>query len=236
MINIYHQKVIKPGPDLRKMILEMLDEEGGQKIAPSEEPEAEDEDDVFVASKLEDVIKFFVGTINLAFGGGEYTSNEIHEFLQTTEDSVSKYETLDGGMYLFRYNPQSSLRYMKQYDALPLAIMIGQTSDGFDGLNLHYLPDKYRVSFMRSMFGDEDLNKVKEDEVVSKLARTVNYKFVKPCYKRYKYTGISSRLVRIPPQNWLMASLLPISNFQLKSRKEVWADSVRMINDERRRL
>lgn len=236
MINIYHQKVIKPGPNLRKMILKMLDKQDeADKIAPTEEPEAED-DGQFVASKLEDVIKFFVGTINLAFGGGEYTSNEIHEFLQTTEDSISKYDTIDGGMYLFRYNPQSDKRYLKQYDALPLVILTNQFGDGFDGLNLHYLPDKYRVSFMRAMFGDEDMDKINEDDLVGKLARASTFKFVKPCYKRYKYLGISSRLIHIPPENWLMASLLPISNFQLKSRREVWADSIRMVNDERRKL
>lgn len=236
MINIYRQKKIKPGPDLRKQILEMLgrDPEEDEVVeAPTEEPEAEE---TVTANTIEDILKFFVGTVNVAFGGGEYTANEVVEFMQTTEESVSKYDAFSGGMYLFRYNPQSSKRYMKQYDALPLVIMLGQQGDGFEGLNLHYLPSKYRISFMRALYGDDELENITEDDVTSRLARTASFKFVKPCYKSYKYTGVSSRLVQIPPQNWLIASLLPISDFQLRPRKEVWADSVRMINEERRRL
>lgn len=236
MINIYRQKKIKPGPDLRKQILEMLgrDPEEDEVVeAPTEEPEAEE---TVTANTIEDILKFFVGTVNVAFGGGEYTANEVVEFMQTTEESVSKYDAFSGGMYLFRYNPQSSKRYMKQYDALPLVIMLGQQGDGFEGLNLHYLPSKYRISFMRALYGDDELENITEDDVTGRLARTASFKFVKPCYKSYKYTGVSSRLVQIPPQNWLIASLLPISDFQLRPRKEVWADSVRMINEERRRL
>ena len=236
MINIYRQKKIKPGPDLRKQILEMLgrDPEEDEVVeAPTEEPEAEE---TVTANTIEDILKFFVGTVNVAFGGGEYTTNEVVEFMQTTEESVSKYDAFSGGMYLFRYNPQSSKRYMKQYDALPLVIMLGQQGDGFEGLNLHYLPSKYRISFMRALYGDDELENITEDDVTGRLARTASFKFVKPCYKSYKYTGVSSRLVQIPPQNWLIASLLPISDFQLRPRKEVWADSVRMINEERRRL
>ena len=236
MINIYRQKKIDPGPDLRKEILEMLGrdpEEDEVTEVPTDEPDAEES---YKANTIEDILKCFVGTVNVAFGGGEYTANEVVEFMQTTEESVSKYDAFSGGMYLFRYNPQSSKRYMKQYDALPLVIMLGQQGDGFEGLNLHYLPSKYRISFMRALYGDDELSNINEDDVTSRLARTASFKFVKPCYKSYKYTGVSSRLVQIPPQNWLIASLLPISDFQLRPRKEVWADSVRMINEERRRL
>ena len=55
-------------------------------------------------------------------------------------------------------------------------------------------------------------------------------------YKRYKYDGISSRLVRIPIENWLLAALLPISRFQGKSRREVWEDSRKLMFEEEKRI
>lgn len=186
---------------------------------------------VLEKSKLEEAFSFFSETINRVFGTGEYTSNEVVEYLQTTEESQSKYETTEGGMFLFKYEPTTKKK-LKYYDSLPLIINMGKTSDSLVGLNLHYLPIRQRLALMKSLFGDGNMEDIQEDDIQNSLGKISSYRFIKPTYKQYKYIGITSRLVRIPVQNWVMASLLPISKFEKRSRREVWEDSIKKINKE----
>jgi len=235
-INIIHQRNMKMGEDLRKELLEMIGKKPEKTpVQAADIEEIGEIEDGFVVNSMEDAIKFFVGTINSAFGNADYTANEVTDFLLTTEDSVSAYESIEGGMFLFKYEPTTATK-LKYYDRLPLVINLGSSGSGLTGLNLHYLPPRYRVAFMKALFGDQDLDTLDEDDMQSRLGKISSYKFVRPTYKQYKYEGIASRLIRIPIQNWTLASLLPISSFQKQSKKDVWDDSIRMINDEERRI
>jgi len=187
-------------------------------------------------STFDQVASYFMKTIEIAFGTGEeFSSNEVTDHLLTTNESISAYDVSRGGMYLFKYEPTTKNK-LKYYDALPLIIMLGRTDTGFTGLNLHYLPEKYRIQLLKRLFSSVDFSKVKEDDVQARLNAVSTYKFIIPTYKEYKYDGISSRLVRIPIENWLLAALLPISKFEKESRRNVWDDSRRMINDQERRI
>ena len=186
-------------------------------------------------STFNQLADFFVKTIESAFGSGEeFSSNEVTDHLLTTDESISAYDVNRGGMYLFKYEPTTKSK-LKYYDELPLIIMLGRTDTGFSGLNVHYLPEKYRIQLLKRLFSSIDFTKVKEDDVQARLNTVSTYKFTIPTYKEYKYDGISSRLVRIPIENWLLASLLPISKFQKESRRNVWDESRRLINDQERR-
>ncbi len=235
-VNIVYQKQMKPGPDLREKIFDMLtvtSDETKSKL-PLTQVEEETEEN-YTVNTLEEAIQFFVQTINYAFGSADQNANEVTDFLMTTEDSSSVFETTEGGMFLFKYEPTTK-RKLKYFDRLPLIINTGKTSDGITGLNLHYLPNRYRIAFLRTLFGSEDLDDLNEDDIQIRLSGLSTYKFIRPTYKQYKYDGIASRLVRIPIENWTLASLLPISNFQKKSRREVWDESVKLINEQEREL
>ena len=185
---------------------------------------------------FDEIIDFFAKTIEMAFGGEDFTPNEVTDYLLTSEEAISPFDVSTGGMFLFKYEPTTK-NQLKYYDTLPMVIMVGRTSDGFVGLNLHYLPNKFRIAFMRRLFTSIDFSKVdNEDEIETRLQVEAAYKLIRPMYKTYKYDGIASRMVRIPIENWLMASLLPISKFQGKSQKEVWDESRKIILDEERRL
>ena len=185
---------------------------------------------------FDDVVDFFKKTIEIGFSGQESTPTEVAEYLLTSDESISPLDVSTGGMFIFKYEPTTK-NDLKYYDALPLVIMVGRTNDGFIGLNLHYLPEKYRVAFLRKLFSGIDFSDInQEDEIDNRLQLASAYKFIKPVYKRYKYDGITSRMVRIPIENWLMASLMPMYKFQGKSKKEVWDDSRKIINDEERRV
>jgi len=65
-----------------------------------------------------------------------------------------------GNLYYFYYDPKSrdDLDY---YDRFPLVLTLEKYTDGFLGLNLHYLPLQYRVAFLGKLMpfaihGDED--------------------------------------------------------------------------------
>ena len=55
-----------------------------------------------------------------------------------------------GGMYLFSYNPKTKAK-LPYYDRFPLAIPIEPYSNGFLGLNLHYLKPQYRVVILKAL-------------------------------------------------------------------------------------
>jgi len=235
--SIIYQRSIFIKKDLRFQMLRNLGsslKESFKKFYPSKEGDTSDVKR-FEVSTFDDIITFFTKTIEVAFGGQEFTPNEVTEYLLTSDEAISPYDIGSGGMFLFKYEPTTKGN-LKYYDALPLIIMVGKTNDGFVGLNLHYLPEKYRIAFMKKLFSSVDFSKVDEDELLSRLETMSAYKFIKPIYKRYKYDGVASRLVQIPVENWLMAALLPISKFEGKSKREVWDDSRRIITDEERRI
>ena len=67
---------------------------------------------------------------------------------------------LTGRMYHFRYDPKWKVK-LPYWDTFPLVIPIDSYSDGFDGLNLHYLPVKLRAKLfdaLTSVLTDKGLN------------------------------------------------------------------------------
>tara|TARA_R110002096_G_scaffold366406_3_gene559776 strand:- start:1673 stop:2446 length:774 start_codon:yes stop_codon:yes gene_type:complete len=238
---VIYQRNVFIKRNLRKQLLETLSlgfdfKAIFQKFYPSEKESTVEPKKASELETFDDLINFFTKTIELGFGGEEATPNEVTEYLLTSDEAISPYDISNGGMFMFKYEPTTK-NDLKYYDAIPLIIMIGRTSDGFIGLNLHYLPEKYRIALLKKLFTSVDFSKVDaESDVQSRLNVVSAYKLIKPIYKRYKYDGVSSRLVRIPIENWLMASLLPISKFEGKSRKEVWDDSRKIIFDEERRI
>ena len=67
-------------------------------------------------------------------------------------DAKRKQNTFDlGGMYFFYYNPKLK-DVLPFYDIFPLVIPIETYSDGFLGLNLHYLPRVHRAMLMDQLY------------------------------------------------------------------------------------
>jgi hypothetical protein len=53
-------------------------------------------------------------------------------------------------MYFFIYDRKGK-NELDYYDRFPLIIPLESYSDGFLGLNIHYLPMRYRIAFMRKL-------------------------------------------------------------------------------------
>ena len=136
--------------------------------------------------------------------------------------------TIIGKMYFFYYDPKTkdSLPY---YDRFPLVIPIEQYSDGFLGLNLHYIHPKQRIILLDKL--SDTLSNKRYDE---RTKLRVNYEFLKaastafeamPCIKRYLFTNIDSRFLEISANEWDIAVMLPMETFVGASTSKVYADS-----------
>ena len=132
-----------------------------------------------------------------------------------------------GKMYFFFYDPKlkDSLPY---YDRFPLVIPIERYSDGFLGLNLHYIHPKQRIILLDKL--SDTLNNTKFNE---KTKFRVTYEYLTaastayeamPCIKRDLFTNITSRFLEIPADEWDIAALLPVQQFTA-SESKVYADS-----------
>jgi hypothetical protein len=136
---------------------------------------------------------------------------------------------LMGGLYYFVYDPQGK-NELPYYDRFPLVMPLKREADGFLGLNLHYLPIKYRVNFLRkllplALYNDED--EIKRIRITYPILNASSrYREFRPCIKKYLYTHIKSRILAVQPNEWDIATYLPVQQFRKTTVNQVWKESV----------
>jgi hypothetical protein len=133
-----------------------------------------------------------------------------------------------GKMYFYYYDPKTK-DSMPYYDRFPLVIPIERYSDGFLGLNLHYIHPKQRINLLDKL--SKTASNKSYDEKTKLL---INYQYLKaassvfeamPCIKRYLFSHINSRFLEISADEWDIAALLPLQTFVNASESRVYADS-----------
>lgn len=139
-----------------------------------------------------------------------------------------KNKPLIGRMYFYFYDPKTKDK-LQYYDRFPLVLPIEQYSDGFLGLNLHYIHPKQRIILLDKL--SEFANNSKYDkttklrltyEVLSSASRAFE---ATPCIKRYLYSHVESRFLEVAADEWDIAALLPMESFVGASTSKVYADS-----------
>lgn len=134
-----------------------------------------------------------------------------------------------GSMYSYFYDPKLK-KTLPYYDRFPLTIVIEKYANGFLGLNLHYLPPRYRLILMDKLMDlatDKKLNKnTKLKLTYGVLRAATKYKEVKPCIKRYLYGHVETKFLYISPTEWERAIFLPVERFVGKNKSGVWDDSI----------
>jgi hypothetical protein len=137
-------------------------------------------------------------------------------------------------MYFFYYDAKTK-DDLPYWDKFPLVLVLEKYSDGFLGLNLHYLPIKQRVLFMTKLMRFAILNE--EDEIIRMrvtydiLNSTRRFREFRPCLKRYLFTHIRSKILLVQPNEWDVAMFLPIQQFRKDTAKNVWQDSLTKIRN-----
>jgi hypothetical protein len=136
--------------------------------------------------------------------------------------------TFIGRMYFYYYDPKLK-DMLPYYDRFPLVIPIEQHSDGFLGLNLHYIDPKQRIILL------DKLSEFATNSAYNETTRLrLSYDMLrqaskiyekKPCIKKYLYKHIDSRFLEITADEWDIAAMLPIESFVGASSSKVWAES-----------
>lgn len=141
--------------------------------------------------------------------------------------------TMIGRMYFFFYDPKTKEK-LPYYDRFPLVIPVRRYTDGFLGLNLHYIHYKYRIrlldklsSFLVNDNYDETTRFRLTYPALNAASRIFEHT---PCIKRYLFSHIESRFLEITADKWDIAALLPVERFRTEkmgtvTKTEVFTDS-----------
>jgi len=127
-----------------------------------------------------------------------------------------------GHMYMFLYDPKTK-DTLPYWDKFPLCIPYENTKGGWYGLNLHYIPPMLRMQLLGKLL--DYTNEGKMDAAWGLLKNTSRFKGVKPCVKRYLVSHVKSRFLKVDPEHWKAAILLPLADFKGATNQEVWSDS-----------
>lgn len=150
------------------------------------------------------------------------TSLSARELMRDQRDNLTS-KILPGRMYLFSYDPiGKGTPGLPYYDRFPLVMPFETTSNGFIGINFHYLPPLLRLKLLEKLSA-YTVNKDRNDLTTrmradwSTLKNFSRFKEVRPSVKRYRTSQMRSRFLFIDPEDWATAILLPTEKFVGKS-------------------
>ena len=135
---------------------------------------------------------------------------------------------IPGRMYFFMYNPKHKAT-LPYYDLFPLVLPIQKFSDGFLGINFHYLYPKDRAILLDELkvfVNDRTLTDTARIRVSYDMLRGfTRFKRAKPCIKRYLTTYMKSQFIPIGTDEWAPALFLPVEQFRKRNKMAVWQES-----------
>ena len=183
-------------------------------------------------------IKNFIQQVQQAAKGRpkstEWYRDKIKEFgtpktLDLIRDGKQAKSPIGGVLNMFVYAPKFA-RKLPYYDTFPLVLPLESYSDGFLGINLHYLPISLRIRLL------DRLNDFSSDTKFDK-GTTLNVSYdkvkkiqsVKPTIHKYLFGYVRSRFRRIDADEFVIATLLPVQRFKKATASQVYSDSRRMI-------
>jgi hypothetical protein len=134
-----------------------------------------------------------------------------------------------GGLFYFYYDPKTKAT-LPYYDKFPLVLVLNISKDSFLGLNLHYLPLRYRLAFLDKLMDYAVLND-NNDVIRMRLSYDIltasrSVREFKPCLKKYYFNHVQSKILAVQPNEWEIAVHLPIQQFKKATAEEVWQDSI----------
>jgi hypothetical protein len=128
-----------------------------------------------------------------------------------------------GEMFLYVYDPKTKDK-LPFWDSYPLTVIVEMYSDGFLGLNLHYLPPVARAQLM------DALNEVKNNDKYNESTKImVSYKILKAyttqfkgfesCLKRYLFGHVRSAFHYVHPKDWGKVVMLPLQKWHTNTNR-----------------
>lgn len=133
-----------------------------------------------------------------------------------------------GFMYMFVYDAKTK-DTLPYWDRFPLIIMTEPAPGGFYGINLHYLHPNVRAIFLDKLMATirgKEMNERTRLKIRYQLLQSVRkYREFAPCYKRYLFDHVRTRISQVPADQWDVAIFLPTEHFKGAAKTKVWAES-----------
>lgn len=180
----------------------------------------------------------FIKSVKDAAQGRDLSVNwykeKIKEFgtpkaLDLIRDGKRRKRPFNGRLNMFFYDPKFKEK-LPYYDTFPLVLPIEAYSDGFLGLNLHYLPIPLRIRLLDRLVAYSNNEKYDETTRLNvSYTGLKNIALIRPTIHKYLYGQTKSDFRRIDVDEFTIASLLPVQRFKKSSASGVWNDSRRMI-------
>jgi hypothetical protein len=149
------------------------------------------------------------------------------------EKGMERRQILPGFMYMYQYDAKTKDE-LPYWDKFPLVFPFSMHSDGFTGINLHYLPRPLRARLMDALHKLVVNKKYNDNQRLALsyqlLKSSSDFAPFKPCVKRYLYSHIRSKYYKVPSEKWDVALFLPTERFQKATKTAVWAESQKIIN------
>lgn len=167
----------------------------------------------------------FIEKLYSSRGEIKESGNWLKDKIKKLSDLFSKSSTPSvGNMYLFSYDAKYK-NVLPYYDMYPLVIPIEFYSDGFLGINLHYLPPVQRASLMRSLkkvSSDNKYNDKTKLNISYEILRLYSRQFVgvENCIKRYLYAHVRSTFHKVSAEDWDKTVMLPLQRWSINSNKK----------------
>jgi hypothetical protein len=160
---------------------------------------------------------------------GKLTSNITPGVFEKRTDEARKVATMEFGyMYAFKYDPKMK-KELPYYDTFPLIFPVRMDSDGFLGINFHYLPPVLRAKLMNALYSTLT-NKKYDDTTKVKISYSIlqsasKYRYFKPTLKKYLRSHVRSQFLEIQVNEWDIALFLPTESFRKADTGRVWEES-----------
>jgi len=181
--------------------------------------------------------KFIQSVVKAAKGrprSTEWYREKIKEFgkpgaMDLIRDGKRDNQPFYGRLNMFFYDPKFKAK-LPYYDTFPLVLPIERYSDGFLGINFHYLPIPLRIRLLDRLVDFSNNTKFDEStklDVDYQALKNIN--LVKPTIHKYLAGHTKSQFRRIDADEFTVAALLPVQRFKKATAKEVWRESRSMI-------
>ena len=164
----------------------------------------------------------------------EWYRDKIKEFgtpktLDLIRDGKQAKSPFGGRLNMFVYAPKFA-RKLPYYDTFPLVLPIESYSDGFLGINLHYLPIPLRIRLLDRLVDFSNNTKFDQStRIVADYQKLKNVRLVRPTIHKYLAGQVKSQFRRIDADEFTIATLLPVQRFKKASAAEVWKESRSMV-------
>ena len=181
--------------------------------------------------------KYIQSVVKAAKGRPKSTDwyrDKIKEFgtpktLDLIRDGKQSGRPFFGRLNMFIYDPKLKAK-LPYYDTFPLVLPLENYSDGFLGLNFHYLPIPLRMKLLDRVVDFSNNTKFDESTILNVSYNQLRrVKLIRPTIKRYLAGKVKSRFRRVDADEFTVATLLPVARFKKGSQSEVYKDSRGMI-------